>query len=506
MGEFTLEARGITKQYGAVLANSNVDFSVKAGEVHALLGENGAGKSTLVKILYGLIQPDAGKIFLDGKPVIFKNSSMAIDRGIGMVHQELMLIPYMTVADNVTLGREITRCAGHLDTKRAERELRELSKQYGFDIDPSIPVYKLPIGVQQRVEIIKLLYRKANILILDEPTALLTPQETGTLFEIIRSLKAQGKSIIFITHKLKEVYQITDRMTIMRGGRIITTTTPQETDEAELAGLMVGKNIQYIQYTKRSLEYDPVLSVKELCMREKGKIRSLDNVSFHVNRGEILGVVGIEGNGQTQLAQAILGLERIESGAIIYGGKNIANNATAAIRAAGVGSIPDDRQKEGLVLSFKIKENLFLNRFRQAPYAKGSLFQDWQAINKASQKLLEEFDIRAPGIDTPVSALSGGNQQKVVVGRELSEKRNLLVVSQPTRGVDVASATAIQQKIINAAKSGTAVLFFSSDLDEVLSVSDRIMVMLRGKNVGILQAGEATKERLGRLMLGVEEA
>lgn len=241
-------------------------------------------------------------------------------------------------------------------------------------------------------------------------------------------------------------------------------------------------------------------------MREKGKIRSLDNVSFHVNRGEILGVVGIEGNGQTQLAQAILGLERIESGAIIYGGKNIANNATAAIRAAGVGSIPDDRQKEGLVLSFKIKENLFLNRFRQAPYAKGSLFQDWQAINKASQKLLEEFDIRAPGIDTPVSALSGGNQQKVVVGRELSEKRNLLVVSQPTRGVDVASATAIQQKIINAAKSGTAVLFFSSDLDEVLSVSDRIMVMLRGKNVGILQAGEATKERLGRLMLGVEEA
>jgi simple sugar transport system ATP-binding protein len=504
--DFILEAHAISKCYGDVLANVNVDFSLRAGEVHCLLGENGAGKSTLVKILYGLVRPDGGEIVLNGEKVDFKNSAMAIDRGIGMVHQELMLIPYLTVAENVMLGREITKGIGQIDRKKAESEIGALSGKYGFDIDTSNAVHKLPIGVQQRVEIIKLLYRKANILILDEPTALLTPQETNTLFEIIRSLKAQGKSIIFITHKLKEVYQITDRMTIMRGGRTVVTTTPQDTDETKLAELMIGKHFQKVEYTARHISNKKVLSVQNISVHGLGKVMQLDRVSFDIHYGEVLGVIGIEGNGQTQLAQALLGLQKVDSGAIIFCDNEITNRPTSEVRLAGVASIPDDRQKEGLVLPFRIKDNLFLNRFRQKPFAMNPLWQNWNEINTAAKKLMDDYDVRAPGIDTPVASLSGGNQQKVVVARELAINCKLLVASQPTRGVDAASAANIQQKILDTANSGTAVLLISSDMDEVIALSDRVMVVFRGKNVGIISANEVDRDLLGRMMLGIEQS
>lgn len=501
-----LEAIGITKRFGRqVLANDHVSFTLRRGEVHALLGENGAGKSTLVKTIYGLVQPDEGEIRICGRKLKLKNSAMAIEHGIGMVHQELMLIPHMTVAENVTLGKEVTKGRFRLDCAKAEQEIRALSETYGFDIDPSVSVYSLPIGVQQRVEIIKLLYRRANVLILDEPTALLTPQESDKLFDVIRLLKSQGKSVIFITHKLKEVYQIADRMTVMRGGRTIGTTTPQETNERDLAELMVGKSVGSVQRRKRTSGEEVVLQVQDLCVRGAENILAVDHVSFSLRKGEILGVAGIEGNGQTQLAQSMAGLMPAESGAIYYGGEDIAGWAARRIRQSGVGSIPDDRQGVGLILPFKIKENLILNQFYEKPFARSVFWQDWNEINARAEKQMETFDIRAAGIDTVVGTLSGGNQQKVVVGRELSVPLKLLIAAQPTRGVDFASASSIQQKIIAAADQGTSVLLISSDLDELLNTADRVMVMSRGKIVGVLPVEAASKERLGQLMLGVEE-
>ncbi|MDP4108600.1 MAG: ABC transporter ATP-binding protein [Bacillota bacterium] len=504
--EYALEAIGITKRYGNdVLANDNVDFHLRKGEVHALLGENGAGKSTLVKTLYGLVSPDSGKILVKGREVELKNSAVAIENGIGMVHQELMLIPYMSVAENVTLGREITKTGGRLDIKKAEAEIREISNSYGFNIDPSVPVYKLPIGVQQRVEIIKLLYRHADVLILDEPTALLTPQESDLLFKVIENLKKQGNSIVFITHKLKEVYQIADRMTVMRGGKMITTTTPAETDQAKLAELMVGKSVEHMEKKKRKIGSKVILDVKNVSIKGKENRKALEDVSFEIKEGEILGVAGIEGNGQTQLAQAIIGLTHVNQGEIRLNGEQIENKKTRHIRDKKVGSIPDDRQRLGLILPFKIHENLALNSFDKAPYAKGHFWQRWDVIKENAEKLVKDFDIRTTSVNKQAGMLSGGNQQKVVVGRELSTPLNLLIASQPTRGVDFASAGSIQTKIVEAAESGTAVLLISSDLDELMAVSDRIMVLLRGRNVGTVEGSEATKEQLGQMMLGVSE-
>lgn len=500
-----LEVRSVTKRFGnSVVANDHVSFTLHKGEVHALLGENGAGKSTLVKIIYGLQQPDEGTICMDGAEVTLKDSAMAIEKGIGMVHQELMLIPYMTVAENVTLGQEITKNIFQLDHKKAEDTIKHLTEEYGFDMDAGFPVYKLPIGVQQRVEIVKLLYRKANILILDEPTALLTPQESDKLFEIIDGLRKQGKSIIFITHKLKEVYQIADRMTVMRRGKVVATTTPQETDQQALAELMVGKTVETNKRTRQSIHQETVLKIEHLSVEGNRGQKILDAIDLDIRRGEILGIAGIEGNGQTQLAQVLMGLLPASEGTISFDGKDIRNLNTKKIRGMGVGSIPDDRQGRGLILPFSLKENLILNRFDQPPFASNRLWEDWNAVDINANSIKNTFDIRATSVDVTVGTLSGGNQQKIVVGRELSVPLKLLIASQPTRGVDFASANSIQQAIISAADKGTSVLLISSDLDELLNTADRIAVMLRGKIVGELQAKDATRESLGRLMLGVD--
>lgn len=500
-----LEVRGVTKRFGSsVVANDHVSFTLHQGEVHALLGENGAGKSTLVKIIYGLQRPDEGAILINGVEVTLRDSAAAIEKGIGMVHQELMLIPYMTVAENVTLGQEITKNKFQLDHKKAEDTIKRLTEEYGFDMDASAPVYKLPIGVQQRVEIVKLLYRKANILILDEPTALLTPQESDKLFEIIDGLRKQGKSIIFITHKLKEVYQIADRMTVMRRGKIVATTTPQETDQQALAELMVGKTVETRRGAARPIRQETVLKVEHLSVERNRGQKVLDGVDLEIRRGEILGIAGIEGNGQTQLAQVLMGLLPASEGVVSFGGKDLRKLDTKKIRSMGVGSIPDDRQGKGLILPFSVKENLILNRFDQAPFARNRLWVDRTAVDANAEAIKNALDIRAASVNVAASTLSGGNQQKIVVGRELSIPLQLLIASQPTRGVDFASANSIQQAILSVADKGTSVLLISSDLDELLNTADRIAVMLRGKIVGEVQAKDATREVLGRLMLGVE--
>ena len=498
-----LEVKRISKRFGPVLANDRVDFSLEKGEVHALLGENGAGKSTLVKAIYGLIQPDAGEIWIDEKRVDLKDSATAIQNGIGMVHQELMLIPYMTVAENVILGKEITKSKVLLDTVKANEEIKKLSDAYHFDLDPSVPVYKLPIGVQQRVEIVKLLYRHANILILDEPTALLTPQEAQKLFEVIRTLKNEGKSVIFITHKLQEVYEIADRMTIMRHGKVVAVRDTKTTDQKSLAELMVGKNVDEVIKEERPLKERIAVKVSDLIVKNNDGLPVVNKVSFEIHEGEILGVAGIEGNGQTQLAQALMGLLPTSGGSIFFDGQDITGITTDQIRKKGVGSIPDDRQGMGLILPFTIRENFMLNEFNNKPYKKGWYLQDWRAIEEKSDQLLKEFDVRAHGSRVPVTTLSGGNQQKVVVGRELSTKKKFLIVSQPTRGVDFASAMSIQRKIIDAADEGCAVLLISSDLEELLNTTDRIMVMVRGEIVGTIPTKAAQKEEIGLLMLGV---
>lgn len=501
--EYVLEANEIVKRYGTVVANNRVDFRLRRGEVHCLLGENGAGKSTLVKILYGLVQPDSGQLFLNGKAVHLKNSADAINHGIGMVHQELMLIPYMTVAENVTLGCEISKFGGRLDMKRAIKELRELSIAYGLEVDPAALVCKLPIGLQQRVEIIKLLFRQADVLILDEPTALLTPQEADELFEIIGELKKNGKSIIFITHKLNEVYQIADRMTVMRGGQVVGTTTPEETTQEELSVMMVGKNVNRPDREGREIDRKVMLKLDAVTVSQNKGIRELDSISFEVHAGEILGVAGIEGNGQSQLASAIFGEIDIAEGHIICDGEDISNRNIRDNRNAGMGFVPEDRQKMGLILPMKISENLIINTFSDPPYTVNPLFLDWKKVKTYAKDVVQKFDVRTPSEEIPAAALSGGNQQKVVVGRELSVPLKFLIAAQPTRGVDIASASFIHQSLLSAAQSGTAVLLISSDLDELMAVSDRIMVLQKGRNVGIVDGPTATKEELGKMMLGV---
>lgn len=497
-----LELRNLSKLYGGkVLANDHISFDLQEGEVHALLGENGAGKSTLMKILYGIEQPDEGSIVLKGQIVNIRNSSDAIRLGIGMVHQELMLIPYLTVAENIILGKEEKNAFGKLNIRKAVNNIKELSDSYNLDVDPNAYVKDLTIGQRQRVEIIKLLYRNANILIFDEPTALLTPQESDALFAVLNRLRNAGKSIIFITHKLREVYQIADRMTVIRHGRVIGTTTPEETDEDELTRMMVGKTVSHVRVLNGSVSNQTTLKVENLVVEDRDGIKPVNNLSFEIHKGEILGVAGIEGNGQTQLAQVLIGLIPIFNGRIVFDGMSLHGKNTKEIRGAGVGCIPDDRQGMGLIVDMHIYDNLILNEFDKKPFARNRFYEDLEAIKDNARKKMKRFSISASGENTLIRELSGGNQQKVVVARELEENLKLLIAAQPTRGVDIASTDYIQMKLIDAARKGCAILLISSDLDELIKISNRIMVMSRGKSVGIVDGNNATREMLGRMML-----
>ncbi len=499
-----LELKGITKRFPGVLANDHIDLTLEQGEIHALLGENGAGKTTLMNILYGLYEQDEGEIIVKGKPITVRSPVDAIREGIGMVHQHFMLVPVFTVTENVMLGEEDTRVAGVLDRRAAADKVRQISERYNLQVDPDAYIEDLPVGVQQRVEIIKLLYREADILILDEPSAVLTPQEVEELFKIMRSLVDQGKSIIFITHKLKEVLEIADRITVIRRGKVIGTTTPAEADQNVLAQMMVGREVR-LEIEKAPAETgEVVFEVKDLVVLGQRKQVAVDGVSFHVRAGEVLGIAGVQGNGQTELVEALTGLRPIEAGQVLVGGKDITNQTPRFITEQSVAHVPEDRQRDGLVLAFPVADNLMLNTYYLPPFSKGAVLQE-NVIRENAIRLVREFDIRTPSVLTPASSLSGGNQQKVIVAREFSRPIKLLIASQPTRGLDVGSIEYIHGRLLQKRAEGCAVLLVSTELDEIMGLSDRIAVMYRGRVVETLDAAEATKERLGLLMAGVKE-
>ncbi|MCX7608903.1 MAG: ABC transporter ATP-binding protein [Anaerolineales bacterium] len=495
-----LEARGITKQFPGVLANDHVNFDLRKGEVHALLGENGAGKTTLMNILYGLYQPDEGEIIVNGQPITIHSPKDSIKAGIGMVHQHFMLVPVFTVAENIILGDETTRY-GVLDMKTVVTKIEQLSRQYGLEVDPNAIVGQLPVGVQQRVEIIKTLYRNANILILDEPTAVLTPQEVEDLFRIIRELTARGVSVIFITHKLKEVLAIADRITVMRAGRVVGTVTPQEADEHKLAAMMVGREVILTVEKEPAQPKEPVLVVENLRVQDWRGVEVVRGVSFEVRAGEILGIAGVQGNGQTELVEALTGLRPISGGRIWMGGRDMTGKPPRALTETGMAHIPEDRQRHGLVLLFPITDNLVLNTYYKPRFARRGVMQA-AAIEENARRLITEFDIRTPSPFVPVGKLSGGNQQKVIVARELSHNIVLLIANQPTRGLDVGSIEYIHKEIVLMRDRGLGVLLVSAELDEILALSDRIAVMYHGQIVATVDAGSVTRQQIGLWMAG----
>jgi simple sugar transport system ATP-binding protein len=497
-----LELRGITKRFPGVLANNHIDLTLEEGEIHALLGENGAGKTTLMNILYGLYQPDEGEIFVRGHKVTVHSPGDAISAGIGMVHQHFMLIPVFTVTENVMLGEEAVGPGGILQRREAAAHVGDISRKFGLAVDPEALVADLPVGVQQRVEIIKLLYRKADILILDEPTAVLTPQEADDLFKILRSLVEQGKSIIFITHKLREVLEVADRITVIRRGAVVGSTTPAKANRNQLAEMMVGRPVQLEVELKAGQAGEAVLQVDELVVMDERHQVAVDRVSFTVHAGEVLGVAGVQGNGQTELVQAVTGLRAPVAGRITLLGRDITHAGPRTITELGSAHIPEDRQKDGLVLSYPVSDNLVLNTYYQPPFARGVILNE-PVIGKSAQALIEQFDIRTPSPRVNVGSLSGGNQQKVIVARECSRPVRLLVASQPTRGLDVGSIEYIHNRIVERRSQGCAVLLVSPELDEVLELSDRIAVMYRGKIVAIVPGDEASKEYIGLLMAGI---
>ena len=494
-----LELRGITKRFGSLVANDSIDLTVESGEIHALLGENGAGKSTLMNVLYGLLQPDEGQVLLDGKLVVFHNPREALAAGIGMVHQHFMLVPVFTVAENVMLGVERTTVLGLLNRRRARKDVLELSGRYGLAVDPDALVEDLPVGIQQRVEIVKALHREANVVILDEPTAVLTPGETNELFRIMRDLQASGKSVIFISHKLKEVQEIADRITVIRRGKVVGSPPPTATDE-ELASLMVGRAVELKVHKEEARPREVTLEVEGLRVENASGRAVVDGVSFEVRSGEIVGIAGVQGNGQTELCEAIMGLLPVAAGSIQVAGKDLTGARTRVVLESGVSYIPEDRQEDGIVERFSLADNLVLDVYNREPYASGiSLHLD--AIRESAAKHMDEYDIRATSIDTTVGTLSGGNQQKVIVARELGREVRLLVANQPTRGLDVGSIEFVHHRIVAARDQGSAVLICSTDLDEIYALADRIIVMYEGRIAGI-RPPTVSIEEIGLLMAG----
>ncbi|HMB21275.1 MAG: ABC transporter ATP-binding protein [Chloroflexota bacterium] len=498
-----LELHGITKAFPGVLANDHIDLTLEEGEIHALLGENGAGKTTLMNILYGLYDPDEGEILVRGKKVNIKGPNDSIAHGIGMVHQHFMLVPVMTVTENVMLGNETTRNGVFLDHAKVAKRIRAISEQYGLEVDPDAYIKDLPVGIQQRVEIIKVLYREADILILDEPTAVLTPQEVEGLFKILRLLISKGKSIIFITHKLKEVMEVANSITVLRTGRTVGTVKPEDVNPEKLAAMMVGREVNLVIVKKVAEPKEQVLTVKELYVTDERGHPSVRGVSFDVKAGEVLGIAGVQGNGQTELVYALTGLLPFQSGNVQILEHSLKHATPREILESGVAHIPEDRQRHGLVLSFPIYDNMMLCTYYQPPFAKGMALQE-KVIHQNAEELVKQFDVRTPNISVNVSTLSGGNQQKVIVAREFSRPIKLLIASQPTRGLDVGSIEYIHSRIIAKRDEGTAVLLVSSELDEIMVLSDRIAVMYRGEIVDIVPATSVNKEYLGLLMAGIK--
>ena len=496
-----LELQGITKRYPGIVADDDVDFDLRRGEVHALLGENGAGKSTLMNILYGLTKPDEGEILVGGKHVSFSSAKDAIESGIGMVHQHFMLIPVMTVAENIVLGIEPVRDGVLLDERGAEERVRELSQQFGLAVDPTSLVSSITVGQQQRVEILKALYRGAEILILDEPTAVLTPQEAGELFAIVRSLQADGKSIIFISHKLNEVLEIADRITVLRRGKRIDTVSRQGATEEGLARMMVGREVLLRVDKTPASPTDVALEVNDLQVVDERGLEKVRGVSFTVRSGEIVAIAGVDGNGQTELVEAITGLRRIASGTVAVGGREFQGHLTPRMMLdAGIGHIPEDRHRRGLVLEFDLAENIALHDYDKPPDSKRGWLYPARLVQRAA-RLIKEFDIRGGGPLTLARALSGGNQQKVVVAREVARNPVVLIAAQPTRGLDVGAIEYVHRRLVAERDAGRAILLVSLELEEVLSLADRILVMYEGRIVGEHAAG-AGEEEIGLEMLG----
>lgn len=498
--EYVIEMLNIRKEFPGIVANNNITLQVKKGEIHALLGENGAGKSTLMNVLFGLYQPEKGEIRARGKVVNISNPNIANDLGIGMVHQHFMLIDTFTVTENIILGKE-TVSKGKIDLKKAEREVQEISERYGLAVDPKAKIANISVGMQQRVEILKTLYRGAEILIFDEPTAVLTPQEIAELIGIFRKLIQEGKSIILITHKLKEIMEVCDRVTVIRKGEGIGTYNVKDTNPNELANLMVGREVSFKTEKKAPNPKETVLKISDLTVKDSRGVHVVNSLNLDVKAGEIVGIAGVDGNGQSELIEAITGLMKKNSGSITLNGKEISVLSPRKITESGIGHIPQDRHKHGLVLDFSIGQNMALQTYYKTPFSKYGFLNQGEIEKKAS-KLIEEFDVRTPSIYTPARALSGGNQQKAIIGREVDRDPDLLIAAQPTRGLDVGAIEFIHRRLIEQRDKGKAVLLISFELDEILNVSDRIAVIFDGEIIATVDPKTTTEQELGLLMAG----
>lgn len=495
-----VELKQITKRFPGIVANDSISLQLHKGEIHALLGENGAGKSTLMSIVFGLYQPDEGSIEVNGKPVIIDSPNKAIELGIGMVHQHFKLVQPFTVAENIILGSEPRKGLG-INYKKAVDEVKRLSEMYGLQVDPNAKIENISVGMQQRVEILKTLYRGAEILIFDEPTAVLTPQEISELLVIMKKLVAEGKSIILITHKLKEIMEISDKVTIIRRGKVIDSVITSETSPQELAAKMVGREVTFKVDKKKAEPKEVVLDIRDLTSRNKDDKPVLDQLNLQVRAGEIVGIAGVDGNGQSELIEAITGLRKVDSGTIQLNGKDIKNQSPRYISESGVGHIPEDRHKHGLVLDFSVSENMVLESYFKAPFSKNG-FLNFNEINKHTEKMVEAFDVRTPSIETKSRALSGGNQQKAIIAREVNKNPDLLIAAQPTRGLDVGAIEFVQKQLIAQRDQGKAVLLISFELDEIMNVSDRIAVIYEGHIVGEVLPEDTNDEELGLMMAG----
>jgi len=495
-----IEMRNITKRFPGITANDRISFQVKKGEIHALLGENGAGKSTLMNILMGLYQPDEGEIYVDGKQVDIVDPNTAIRLGINMVHQHFMLVEPFTVTENIILGSE-PKQGIKIDYRKAEASIRDISEKYGLKIDPRALIQDISVGMQQRVEIMKTLYRGAQILIFDEPTAVLTPQEIQELIEIMRSLAKEGRTIILITHKLKEIMSIADTVTIIRRGKVIDSFPIGNTNEHELAEKMVGREVNFTVDKEAKETGDTVLRVENLVVRDNRGIGAVNGLNLEVHGGEIVGIAGVDGNGQSELIEALTGLRKIDSGQIYLNGEEITRLSTRRITERGMAHIPEDRQKRGLVLDFTVAENMVLNTYYQPPFSSGGFISRDETLKNA-ETLIGEFDVRTPSADTPIRALSGGNQQKAIIAREVKRNPDLLIAAQPTRGLDVGAIEFIHRRLVEQRNQGKAVLLISFELDEVMGLCDRIAVMFKGEIVGIVDPKQTTERELGLLMSG----